>query len=210
MTDRLGHKQTAAMLALLVLAREVRNPDLEAVVGFRLSGKERIQLNDSGLVTSRRDGQAYAHELTDDGRNWCRAELAEKTPPAPRPHSVFAPALYVLLGGLDEYLRRENLALTDMFPPDVQLTSEEIEQRVRSAYRKLARSPRDWVELVDLRPLLGNAPAKDVDEVLKALSRKGKVNLVPKSNRKMLTDADHRAAIHLGGEENHRLSIEAS
>jgi hypothetical protein len=36
------------------------------------------------------------------------------------------------------------------------------------------------------------------------------VHLVPEANRKALTVADHEAAVRIGGEENHLISIEAS
>jgi hypothetical protein len=210
MTDRLGHKQTAAMLTLMALAREVSNPELQTIVGFALDGEERRQLNDLQLVTSRKRGRYYVHDLTDAGWAWCGDELSAGTPPPPRPRSTLSVALYVLLAGLDAYLKRENLRPADIFAPVVELTTTEIETRIRTAYRKLAHSPRDWVGLVDLRPLLGDAPTEDVDTVLKDLSRAGRVHLVPESNRKALTAADHDAAIRIGGEDNHLLSIEAS
>jgi hypothetical protein len=86
----------------------------------------------------------------------------------------------------------------------------EIENRIRAAYSKLARSSRGWVGLVDLRPMLGDVSTQDVDAVLKELSRTGQAHLVPESNRKVLNAADHEAAIRIGGEENHLISIEAS
>ncbi len=212
MTDRLGHKQTAAMLALMALAREVPNPELRTIAGFALEGKERTGLNDQQLVASRlvvrNSRRCYAHELTDRGWAWCEDELRSQTPPLP--HSSLGGALYVLLSGLDGYLRGAKLRLADVFAPEVELTTDEIEKRIRTAYRKLARSPRDWVGLVDLRPMLGDAPTQDVDAVLKALSMTGRVHLVPESNRKALTSADHNAAIRIGGEDSHLLSIEAS
>jgi hypothetical protein len=58
--------------------------------------------------------------------------------------------------------------------------------------------------------MLDGAPASDVDTVLKQLSGTAQAHLSPLSNRKLLTDADHAAAVRLGGEDNHRLLIEAS
>lgn len=210
MTDRLGHKQTAVMLTLMVLAREVSNPELKGIVGFSLDGKERRELNDGGLVASRRPGQPYLHELTDSGWAWCREELKAATPPAPHARSVLVPAMYVLLSGLDGYLQREKLGLAEVFAPVVELSDEEIEKRIRKGYRTLAPSSRDWVRLAALRLLLGDAPARDVDDVLKKLSKDGSIHLNPESDRKILTKEDHEAAIHIGGQENHLLSIEAS
>ncbi|OLZ48024.1 hypothetical protein [Amycolatopsis keratiniphila] len=207
MTDRLGQKQTAAMLALMVVAREVSNPELREIVGFALDGKERRQLNGLDLVASEQRGRPFYHELTERGWAWCEEELSQEEAPLPR--SSLGSALYVVLGGLGRHLRREKLRLADLFMPEVDLTVEEIESRIRIAYRKLSRSPRDWVSLVELRPMLGEASAVDVDAVLKELSRSGQAHLVPESNRKALTAADHAAAIRIGGEDNHLISIEA-
>ncbi|VVJ18884.1 Uncharacterised protein [Amycolatopsis camponoti] len=220
MTDRLGHKQTAAMFTLMVLGREVPNQELQEVVGFTLTGKDRTTLNGLGYVDSEPSGprKSFVHVLTDSGWGWCEKELAADGPPPPRGQSTLASALYVLLGGLNDFLQRENKRLFHVFGPAVapsgagpiveEIPQGTLEERIRAAYRELVREPRGWVGLVDLRPKLG-APAAEVDAVLKELSRAGKVHLVPEDNRKALTAADHEAAIRIGGEDNHLLSIEA-
>jgi hypothetical protein len=115
----------------------------------------------------------------------------------------------VVLGSFSEFLDGRNLRLADVFAPAVLPLTGNLEERIRIAYRELVREPRGWVALVDLRPKLG-ASAEEADAVLKELSRAGKVHLVPEDNRKVLTPADHEAAIRIGGEDNHLLSIEAS
>jgi len=219
MTDRLAHKQIAAMFTLMVLGREVPNQELEEVVGFTLTGPERTGLKELGYIESERTGprRSYVHQLSDDGWAWCEKELSAGGPPPQRGQSPLALALYVLLGGLDEYLRREDKRLFEVFGPAIETPAEvaaepepegDLETRIRVAYRELVREPRGWVALVDLRPKLG-APANEVDAVLKELSRTGKAHLVPEDNRKVLTPADREAAIRIGGEDNHLLSIEA-
>jgi hypothetical protein len=213
MTDRLGHKQTAAMFTLMVLGREVPNQELAERVGFTLTGAERTGLNKLGYVDSDRTGprRSYVHQLSDSGWAWCEKELGEGEPPPQRGQSPLATALYVLLGGLDGYLRRENKRLFDVFGPGQSANGGppvDLEERIRVAYRELVKEPRGWVGLVDLRPKLG-APAAEVDVVLKELSRAGKIHLVPEDNRKALTAADHEAAIRIGGEDNHFVSFEA-
>lgn len=220
MTDRLGHKQTAAMFTLMVLGREVPNQELQEVVGFTLTGKDRTNLNKLGYVESEPTGprKSFVHVLSDSGWAWCEEELGADGPPPPRGQSTLASALYVLLGGLNGYLQRENKRLFHLFGPgsssaEAGSVAEEapkgpLEDRIRVAYRELVKEPRGWVGLVDLRPKLG-APAAEVDAVLKKLSSAGKIHLVPEDNRKALTAADHEAAIRIGGEDNHLLSIEA-
>ncbi|MBN6033351.1 hypothetical protein [Amycolatopsis sp. 195334CR] len=207
MADRLGHKQTAAMFTLMVLAREVSNPELDTVVGFTLTGEVRRQLNDLGYVTSRKAGRSYSHELTDSGWNWCEREMGVKTPP-PNSRSNLINGLYVLLGGIDEYLRRQGLRLNHLFTPEAVPAEDDTERRIQEAYRQLAGSTREWVGLADLRKKLGGATREKVDAVLKDLSGRGRLHLAPESNRKALTAADHEAAIRVGGDDNHLLKIE--
>ncbi|MFC0108319.1 hypothetical protein [Kibdelosporangium aridum] len=198
------------MFTLLAVGREVSNSELREIVGFAIDGKLLTELNGLGLVHTDKGSRPFVHILTDEGKAWCREEIKKREVPSPPPRSTLVRAMYVFFGGLDDYLSRERLELADLFTASVELTEVEITNRIRSAYRKLAKSPRDWVGLVDLRPMLGDASRQDVDAVLKELSRTGQVHLVPMSNRKALTQADHDAAIRIGGDDNHRLSIEVS
>ncbi|GAA2974291.1 hypothetical protein [Actinokineospora diospyrosa] len=211
MSERLGHKETAVLLVLMTLARPVSNPELKDIVGYPLDGKERRRLNELGLVDSAlAPKRFFVHELTDSGWKWAADELAAGTPPPPAARSTFVPAFYLFMGAVDRYLRRENVSLGEVFTSDVELTPEQIEQRVRAGYLKLVRAPGGWVSLVDLRAALGAVNRADVDSVLKEMSRTQQANLVPESNRKALTDRHHEAAIRVGGEDNHLISIEAS
>lgn len=76
-----------------------------------------------------------------------------------------------------------------------------------AAYLDLAQKPQDWVRLASLRPLL--SLDRDVQDLtLLAMVRTGSVHLSPDSNRKVLTDADHTAALTIGGDANHLVAIE--
>jgi hypothetical protein len=197
------------MFALMVLGREVPNQELAEVVGFTLTGPERTDLNKRGYVGSERTGprRSFVHLLSESGWGWCEKELAAGGPPPQRGQSPLATALYVILGGLGEYLERENLRLADLFTSPAPAP---LAERIRIAYRQLVKEPRGWVGLGDLRSRLDGASAAEVDAALKELSSSGKAHLVPEENRKALTDADHQAAIRVGGQDNHLISIEAS
>ncbi|WP_406630460.1 hypothetical protein [Amycolatopsis sp. WGS_07] len=210
MHERLSHKQSAAMMALMVHGQEMSNPDLRAKAGFALDGKDRHKLNEK-YVSSRKSGRAFVHQLTDDGWVWCEEELAALTPPKPV-RSTLTVVAYLALNRFFEYLRLHNVSLKDVFTGGDGTAPEavKLEDMILQAYRKLAREPRGWVGLADLRSLLGDAADAEVDAVLKQLSRTGQAKLVPESNRKVLTAADRAAAVRIGGEENHMLSIEAS
>lgn len=94
-------------------------------------------------------------------------------------------------------------------PPASAATSmPDIEARIRTAYTELAREPGTWVSLTKIRPLLGDATRAEVDDVLTLMNRMPGVNIVPESNQKTLTQQDRDAAVTIGDQAKHFLSIE--
>lgn len=86
----------------------------------------------------------------------------------------------------------------------------DIKAAIRSAYNSLASDRTSgWVSLTRLRQ---NLPAQydraEVDQALKEMSRSQEAVLSPDSNQKTLTATDRSAALHMGGEEKHLISIE--
>lgn len=73
----------------------------------------------------------------------------------------------------------------------------------------LQRTPGAWVGMVDLRPALDlrGLSRQAQDDTIKALSLAGRVYVVPEGNRKVLTQADHDAAVVIGGEPNHLVAL---
>lgn len=206
----LGIRQRSVLLILMAEAVEVANPDLLARWGLTLDGAARRQLNDMGLVASRKVGRSFAHELTDKGWRWCDDELTASVPP--RAGSAGG-ALYAVLAGVGRYLQHAGLGLGEVFGPAAAAgpgpAPGDVEARVRDAYRRVAGAGRDWVGLAEVRALLGDVPPEDVDAALSRLARQPDVRLAGEPNRKALTDADHAAAVQVGGEERHLLAIEA-
>ncbi|GLY26160.1 hypothetical protein [Micromonospora sp. NBRC 101691] len=78
---------------------------------------------------------------------------------------------------------------------------------VRAAYRELAVTPGAWVGLADLRELLDEYDRETVDAALRALARQDDVRIIPVANSKSLTARDRAAAVLIGNEANHALSI---
>ncbi len=64
------------------------------------------------------------------------------------------------------------------------------------------------MSLARLRPLLGGAEHGDVDTVLRQMDRSPHVSLIPEENQKTLTAKDRAAAVKIGGQDNHLLTIE--
>jgi hypothetical protein len=214
--DDLGIKERAVLLTLMAQAREVTNPELHALTGLRLDGASRRKLNQRRLVESRLERRSYVHLLTDGGWAWCAKELTAGSPP--RAGSAGG-ALYAVLAGLHRYLERTDRRLADVFRRDAGTTppgtpgppvTPDLEHRVRAAYRSLASEPRGWVSLAQLRQLLGDVAREELDATLRRMSRTARATLVPQSNRKALSAQEREAAVRVGGEDNHLLSIDAS
>jgi hypothetical protein len=206
MNDRLTSQHVSALFTLMAVAREIDNTELAEVTGIRITGDVRRRLNDLGLVHSTRTGnKPYVHDLTDKGWVRCRTEFAAQPPSRP---GYYGYAFFAVLNSLDRFLDREKRQLADVFQPEP--GEADLETQIRGAYRKLAPKPGDWVHLAKLRSLLNGASKEDVDGVLKALGRKQEVTLAPNPDRKAVQADDRAAAVLIGGDENHLISIEES
>lgn len=216
----LGFPERAALLALMTFVDEVANPEIRERYGFSIDGKARTRLERDGFVTSHRDGQRpgrpFVLSLQEKGWLWCRDELG--TPPAKEIPKAYR-LLYGVLNCIDAYMRRSEFAMADFFsveavpapvsaagsPP---LDADGVEKRIRSAYQELVAEPRGWIGLGPLRERLGDLPRSEIDAGLLRLDLLPGVFLQPESDQKSLTDADRAAAIRIGGEAKHLLSIE--
>lgn len=208
-SDDLSVKERAVLFALLGEAREITNTQLAERAGFRLDGKERRKLNDLKLVESRKTGRAYAHELTDAGWHWCAAELSAGLKGKA---TSMEGALYAVLGGLGRHLDDTGQSLADIFrwrPADEAAPPRQgadVEKLVMEAYHDLAAGPGEFVRLRELRGRLSATARPDLDAALEEMYRAQRVNLVPQSNQRALTDADRQSALRVGGEFKHLLS----
>ena len=202
-----GIPERAAMIALMALNKETPNAELKHRYGIDVKKSTRLKLNGAGLLQSRNLGRkGFAHELTDAGWVWAVAELDEGVPP--RAGSAGG-ALYALLNGLKAALDARGMLIQELFapPPDMEPVGS-LQDRIRQAYHSLAPRPWDWVELRDLRARLGDRSRGKVDEELIRMFRKKDVNLTLHEDRGRLTQADRDAALRLGVDDMHLISME--
>lgn len=194
--------ERAVLLVLMAESRPVPNPDLIAL-GPRLEKAGRDKLNSLGLIESDRTGGRFVHELTDRGWRVCR-DILSAAPPA----GATGPAktLATILHGFERYLHRADLSLADVFWPD---TPSGPADRIRDAYTALTARPGAWVALAKLRAHLDDLPRTDIDDALGELYRTGAISLIPEENQKVLTPADRAAALEVGNQAKHLISIEA-
>ncbi|GGS46482.1 hypothetical protein [Actinokineospora fastidiosa] len=201
MPEKFGSHEKAAMFLLLRENRAVPNTELTRIgIDLRPAGRDR--LNRAGLLKTTKDTRPYIHQITDDGIAWCEQEMTAVEPPVRSGPLVVLG--FEMLRCVAAHLRRGGVSLAEVISP------RDLETLIRTAYLELSVKPQDWVRLAKLRPKLGAAEKGDVDEVLLRMYRAREANLVPDSNRKVLTDADHAAAIRIGGEDKHLMAIEES
>lgn len=194
--------ERAVLLVLMAESRPVPNPDLIAL-GPRLDKAGRDKLNSLGLIESDRTGGRFVHELTDRGWRVCR-DLLSAGPPS----GATGPAktLATVLHGFERYLQRADVSLADVFWPD---TPSGPADRIRAAYTALTARPGAWVALAKLRAQLDDLPRTAIDDALAELYRSGAISLIPEENQKVLTPADRAAALEVGNQAKHLISIES-
>ena len=203
-----GIPERAAMIALMALNKETPNAELKRRYGLDVRKPARDKLNRAGLVQSRKLKRGYAHELTDAGWAWVVAELDKE---APDRAGSAGGALYALLNGLKVALDARGMLLQELFAATssaVPQPSGSLPDRIRDAYRNLASRPWDWVELRDLRAQLGDWPRGEVDPELIRMFRAKEINLTLHEDRGRLTQADRDAALRLGVDDMHLISME--
>ena len=231
--DELSARERAVLFALLAAARKLSNSELEAQIGMRLEGKERRKLNDLKLVESEKPGREFVHELSDAGWRWCADELSGGFTGR---GTILVRSLYLMLGMFDRYTTAARLTLADVATLDVKarprgrhkrrdanaegwgadgLGAEgradgdgDLTARVTAAYAALTAVPGEFVQLCTVREHLADIPRAALDAALTTMFTAQRVNLIPQSNQRALTVADRAAALYLGGEHKHLLSIE--
>jgi hypothetical protein len=209
--DDLTVRQRAVLFALLGEARQVANPELEQLIGVRLDGADRRQLNARKYVESTKVGRAYTHELSDAGWRWCAQELA--APPGERASSLER-AHYKVFGLFARHLDAAGLTLADIAvpasdaPASAAANAADLTAVIETGYRSLAATAGEFVSLRELRLRLTNRTRPDVDAALSTMFTAQRINLIPQSNQQALSDADREAALRIGGEYKHLISIE--
>lgn len=217
--------QINALVVLMVEARELTNSELRDLAGFALTGSDNAALVKHGLVETDRSHRPFSHQLSEEG--WAVVRRLHTVPPPKRGGSA-SRSLFTLLASLHRSLDRQGISHADFFtgtavaptsaePPTsaappvsgdaVDTPAADPEALIRAAYRELAAAPGDWVGLADLRDRLAGQERASVDAALRSLVRREGVRIIPVANTKSLTPRDRAAAVRIGDEDNHALSI---
>lgn len=211
---RLTPKQLGALITLMAEARELSNNDMEEIANFRLKGDEWKTLKDCGLIDVHKIGQVLAFQLTESGWRYCK-QLHDAAVNVG--NSTAARSIFVLLAGLHRSLDRLRVSHADFFKQSaeaapiedaVRSSSHDVESRIRAVYQDLVREPGQWLGLADLRDHLTGLDPAAVNDTLRAMAQMKGVRIIPIANSKGLNARDRQAALRMGGEEHHALSID--
>ena len=83
----------------------------------------------------------------------------------------------------------------------------DLDDQIRAAYTKLAAGPGEWVNLTAVRPLLSGASKAEVDKTLTRMLDDPEVRLEPEPFGHRIGAEEKKAAVHIGGEDRHKLAI---
>jgi hypothetical protein len=161
-----------------------------------------VFLRDQKLITVKElPRRSLDVELTDAGWAWVRQEMKAKPPRGQT-------ALYAVLHMIDAYLERGGLIPADLFgskprPPK----PKDLTVRIREAYDGLKQGHRAWVKLLELRRALSDVDSKEMDAALISLLDKKEAEFIPSVDQFALTEDDRKAALYIGENPRHQISM---
>jgi hypothetical protein len=215
----LGVPQRATLLILMVKNAPVPLADLNKI-GISLKLNQRKDLEARKLIevndkpwrpNSKRT--VLVLTLTEDGWGEVKKEFTKQPPPG---SGSFGGSLYLLLNFLQEFFDRSSLSAPEFFAaaqPAVEdeaappAAATDLADSIRAAYAKLAPRSGDYVMLDEIREAIPGAAKAGVDSALRDLDRAADVHLIPESNQKLLTASQRAAAVSIGNQDMHLITI---
>jgi hypothetical protein len=205
MPSELPQDQLDKLIAIASFGGSASNSELNQRYQITLTGRQRISLEERGFVSSsRKNGSApFDLELTEEGRELCRKALQSgPDSSANRSHRINQ-GMFEHLAGL---LAANGLDVFDLITAHTEPVPA-TKEALSTAYFALAPRPGAWVSLSDLRPELEGVDRESLDQLIHDLHVAGDVTLIPEENRRSITPDDRAAAIRIGGEDRHLISI---
>jgi hypothetical protein len=191
-----------AFLAVLKAEdREISNTELDQIYGFRLVGRPLQRLLADEYIVTNKEHAPYRHVIAQAGldvlaRPWSmeddHVEKGERR--TLRERQLWAAVV--------AFQRTQAGGRTDK-----KTEPRDLSGRIRTAYGKLVSAPGEWVNLTALRGQLADVSKGELDKALKAMLRDDDVRLEPEPFGHRVGDAERQAAVHIGGEDRHKLAI---
>ncbi|WP_157930445.1 hypothetical protein [Glycomyces xiaoerkulensis] len=203
MPSELTQDQLDKLIALMSFGGSASNNELRQRYRFALTGVKRTSLVNAGLISSDRASSRdpFQHELTDEGRELCREALeAGPAAGAGLGHRIHQGMLERLV----QLLEAHGIDVFDSVAAEPEVATRE---SLSAAYFELTPSAGEWVSLTELRSKLQDVERASLDRLIHDLHVGGDVALIPEENRRSITPDDRAAAIRIGDEDRHLISI---
>ncbi|GAA1691348.1 hypothetical protein GCM10009830_43880 [Glycomyces endophyticus] len=205
MPSELSQDQLDKLIALSSFGGSASNTQLGQRYRFTLTGKKRTALEESGYISStRKSGRdPFLHELTKKGKDLCRNALRS----GPDPEASLGHRIdQGMFEHLTKLLAANGLDIFDSLTSQAELEAA-TREGLSTVYFMLASKPGAWVSLTDLRAKLASVERESLDRLLHDLHVAEEVTLIPEENRRSITADDRAAAVRIGGEDRHLISI---
>ncbi|NUT53602.1 MAG: hypothetical protein HOV94_40890 [Saccharothrix sp.] len=204
--------EKSALLALLTIGGTASNREINELYGFTIERHVRESLLERKLIEaeiSKERRNAWVHDLTEIGWKRCREQFADETPPKAQRKDRL---LYGVARWVDTVFTKTGVELADAYaePEPERISESTVDERIIAAYHELVLEPGAWVGLAELRRALPDVATPDFDAALHRIAESSSVFFTPEMNQKLLSEADRRAAVRLGGEAKHLMSIKSS
>ena len=202
MASALTPTDYAYLIILNAAGRQLSNTEMDNLFRVRLTGPIFAKLNGGGYVDSDTKSRPYRHVLTDKGRKELGEPLAIDNDGDGERRSAGEKALWAaLVAQQSEGLRAPAPSSNGVAGP------AGLDDRIRAEYRRLAAGPGEYVDLTELRPLFADVSKAEFDKALVRLFDDSDVRLEPEPFGHRIGDRERRAAVHIGGEDRHKLAI---
>lgn len=201
----------AYLVILKAADRELSNTELDKLYGVRLKSPDYERLNGAGYVSSDTKRRPYRHVVTGDGRKAVIVPLTieqGRLPDGEKRSAGERQLFWAALVAQQQMLLRS--APAEPAPGTrggVAAVPTDLDGRIRAAYQSLAGAPGEWVDLTALRPLLKDVSKAELDRALTGMLAARDVRLEPDAFTHRIGEQERRDAVHIGGEDRHKLAI---
>jgi hypothetical protein len=185
----------AFLILLNDVDQEISNTEMKKLYQVRLISPDYERLNAAGCVTSKTKGRPYKHTITDAGKEIVKHLRIDSD-------RITKPAERVLWAAMVVRGTAGTGRISAAIAPAVDL-----DERIRAAYAKLAEASGAWVDLTAVRPLFDDVSKNDLDTALIKMLDQVDVRLEPEPLKHRVGAHERSAAVRVGAEDRHKLSI---
>jgi hypothetical protein len=207
MAAELTSADYAFLIILKAEGRELSNTEMKKTYQVTMVKGDYEKLNADGYVESATKGRPYRHVITEAGVKVLTDPLAidEDQAEDGAKRTLRERQLWAALVAQQNENVRLRAGRNEATP--VREKPADVDGRIRSAYAKLAGAPGDHVDLTALRSQLADVSKAELDKALVRLHDEPDVRLEPEPFGHRIGAEQRSAAVHIGGEDRHKLAI---